>query len=83
MTDELLKSIAGGGPLTGWGLFVIALLVIGFLYNKVNDLQESRLADLRQSNDVTDSVKDVILPVVTSLNAIQSTLEILKDRGKP
>ncbi len=83
MADDLLKSIATGGPLTGWGLFVVALLVIVFLYKKVNDLQESRLADLRQSNDVTDSVKDVILPVVTSLNAIQSTLEILKDRGKP
>ncbi len=81
--DELLQKLAEGGPSVGWILFVLAILAIVFLYKKVNDLQESRLADLRQSNDVTDSVKDVILPVVTSLNAIQSTLEILKDRGKP
>lgn len=81
--DDLLQKLSEGGPLSGWILFVLALLAIVFLYKKVNDLQESRLADLRQSNDVTDSVKDVILPVVTSLNAIQSTLEILKDRGKP
>lgn len=82
MADDLLKSIATGGPLTGWGLFVIALLVIGFLYKKVNDLQESRLEAWKQTNDLIDSVKNVILPVVTSLNSIQATLEVLRDRSK-
>lgn len=81
--EDLLKRLAEGGPLTGWILFALSLLVVVFLYKKVNDLQESRLTELRNSNDVVDSVKDVILPVVSSLNSIHSTLEVLRDRSKP
>lgn len=79
--DEALKRIAEGGPLTGWGLFVLSLTAIVFLYKKVNEIQEARLADLRQANDITNDVKDAILPLVTSLGAIQSSLDILKDRS--
>lgn len=81
--EDLLQRLAEGGPLTGWILFAISLLAVAFLYKKVNDLQESRLTELRNSNDVVDSVKDVILPVVSSLNSIHSTLEVLRDRSKP
>lgn len=80
--DSLLQKLSEGGPLSGWILFCVSIIAIGFLYKKVNDIQEARLADLRQANDVTDSVKDVILPVVNSLNAIQTTLEVIKDRSK-
>jgi len=80
--DSLLQRLSEGGPLTGWCLFALSLGGIVFLYKKVSDIQEARLTDLRQANDITDSVKDVILPVVNSLNAIQTTLEIIKDRSK-
>ncbi len=80
--DSLLPKLAEGGPLTGWVLFALSLLALIYLYKRVNDIQEARLSDLRQANDVTDSVKDVILPVVNSLNAIQTTLEVIKDRSK-
>ncbi len=80
--DNILQKLSEGGPLTGWGLFSLSILAIIFLYKRVNDIQEARLADLRQANDVTDSVKDVILPVVSSLSAIQTTLEVIKDRSK-
>ncbi len=80
--DDLFSKLAEGGPSVGWVLFALAILAVIFLYKKVNDLQESRLSELRQSNDVVDSVKDVILPVVSSLNSIHSTLEVLKDRSK-
>lgn len=66
----------------GWTCFAISILAIVFLYKKVNEIQEARLADLRQSNKISDDVKDAILPLVTSLGAIQSTLEVLKDRSK-
>lgn len=81
--DSLLQRLSEGGPLTGWCLFALSLGAVFFLYKKVNEIQEARLADLRQANDITDSVKDAILPLVTSLGAIQSTLEVLKDRSKP
>lgn len=81
--DTLLQKLSEGGPLTGWCLFALSLGAVVFLYKKVNEIQEARLADLRQANDITDSVKDAILPLVTSLGAIQSTLEVLKDRSKP
>lgn len=80
--DAVLQRISEGGPLTGWGLFALSLGGIIFLYKKVNEIQEARLADLRTANDVTDSVKDAILPLVSSLNSIQTTLEIIKDRSK-
>lgn len=80
--EEILKSIAQGGPLAGWGFCCLCILAIVFLYKKVNEIQEARLADLRQANKISDDIKDAILPLVTSLGAIQSTLEVLKDRSK-
>lgn len=78
-----MKNIANGGPLMGWSCFSISLFAIVFLYKKVNEIQEARLSELRNQNEVVDSVKDVILPVVSSLNSIHSTLEVLRDRSKP
>lgn len=79
--DEVLQKISEGGPLVGWCLLTLSILAIVFLYKKVNDIQEARLSDMRQANDITNDVKDAILPLVSSLNAIQSSLEILKDRS--
>ena len=79
--EELLQKLAEGGPLTGWLFSALFLSAVVFLYKKVSDIQEARLTDLRQANDITNDVKDAILPIVTSLGAIQSSLDILKDRS--
>ncbi len=74
-----------------WGSIVVILCaVVVFMYWRNSEAQKAllnakqeHLNDIKKSNEITEQIKGIIVPLISSIESMKTVLEILKDRTKP